>query len=192
MGAEDLLDYQQVERGIDIAGAFFGDDPGAAIGAFERILLHENGAAGEVDRPVAQIELAQLLAGLSFELLGEGRVAHASLGVDPFHAGRVTLAHIGEGNYGVGAGSVEQVDGTIYILGEAQRVGRLQREDRIVGLTHGFEPPDNVLQNRDGGRVVLGQFGRTGERNVDSPLPSDVSNFDVVGGKDRAREFRTR
>ncbi len=88
--------------------------------------------------------------------------------------------------------SLEQVDGSIDVLGAPQRVGGLQGENRVVGFAHGFQSPDNILQNRDGRRFILGQFGGTGERNIDSPLPSNVSNFDVVGGKHRAREFLTR
>ena len=39
-GREHHRDDEQVEGGVNVAGTLFGDDPGAAIGAFERILLH--------------------------------------------------------------------------------------------------------------------------------------------------------
>src|ERR1700735_4896209 len=91
LSLQNVFGDPQIKWSIDIARPLFRDDPRAAVGSLERIPFHQHRAAREVDRTLAQIELAEMLARLALERLRKRRIGGAAAGVDHFHAGGVAL-----------------------------------------------------------------------------------------------------
>ena len=142
---------------------------------------HQDITFGEVNGPFAQVHLDEILAPLSFKLFRERRVDDAAIRVEEFHPCRMFFPNLDKGDDGISAGLFEQCNGTVNILGTAQRCRGLQGEDSVIVLTVGFELSHHVLQHRNGGRIVAGQFGgrRKGTSRPQARPTSAISSSSV-------------
>src|SRR5919201_816072 len=85
MVSQHLLGKEEVKGGVDIAGPLLRDDPGTAVASLQRVLFHEDCAARQVNRALAQIQFGEVLPALAFEFLHEWWVGYPAVRRDEFH-----------------------------------------------------------------------------------------------------------
>src|SRR4051812_8348129 len=93
---QELLRKKEIEGRIDVARALLGDQQRATIIALDRVLLSQRPSTREIDGSFPEVELRQLLSSQALDRLAEGRIDHATGGVDELHARGMVLTGIDE------------------------------------------------------------------------------------------------